>query len=74
MWIHEKDTVKMGNKKLVVTEVYGIYSSIPASRVTISLQDTETKETHRYSLLDFNKMHDDGRVVVDNGGRVTAHY
>jgi hypothetical protein len=48
MWIHEKDEVKMGTENLVVTSVYGLYSSSP---VTISLENATTKETKTFTLL-----------------------
>jgi hypothetical protein len=72
MWIHEKDEVKMGTENLVVTSVYGLYSSSP---VTISLENATTKETKTFTLLEFNQLHTEGKVKITSSCRGRkAHY
>jgi hypothetical protein len=71
MWIHPKDEVKLGKEDLVVKSINGLYSSGP---VSVVLEDEKTKTTTVYSLLEFNKLHDEGTVVVNTHGRKTVCY
>ena len=61
MWIHPEDKVTIGQRKLKVESVSGLYSCGP---VTVNLIDLATNKSETYPLLKFNELHDQGKIKV----------
>ena len=61
----------MGKLNFTIKSIAGLYSSGP---VTVTLENTLTKRSKTFSLLEFNKLHEEGKLKVDTQGRKAHGY